>query len=67
MSAPEIREAPLVLTPYGWASASLTPPRDIGLLWAKMPEGHTYTWDGDGWYRIDPPDQFYVSAELGHP
>lgn len=64
----EVLEAPMVWTDYGWALASLTPPYRRDLFWVKMPERHVYTWDGDGWYRIDPPEMVrFPFGDLKHP
>jgi hypothetical protein len=60
-------DSPTVWTDFGWAHASLTPPRDKDMHWIKMPEQHIYTWDGDAWYRIKPPEfQKIEERDLPH-
>ena len=59
-------DCPQVYTHFGWARASIDPPKDIDLHWVKMPEKHVYTWDGDGWYRIDPPERHWIPGDLKH-
>lgn len=60
-------EEPLAYTDYGWAAISLTPPSRRDLMWMKMPEKHIYTFDGDGWFRIDPPEMVFIpDGDLNH-
>lgn len=59
-------ETPITYTDFGWARISLTPPREYDMHWMKMPEKHLYTWDGDGWYRIQPPEPNFVPGDLPH-
>lgn len=60
-------EEPQKWTEWGWARVSLTPPREVDMLWIKMPEQHVYQWDGDGWYRISPPEpKFLPPGDLPH-
>lgn len=62
-----VSEVPMVYTEFGWAYASFDPPSDRALHWVKMPEKHIYTWDGDGWYRISPPEMEIVKyGDLPH-
>jgi hypothetical protein len=55
-------------TDYGWAVESEKMPcRGLTNIWKKMPEGHVYLWDGDGWYRVSPPEkQFLPAQDLPH-
>ena len=63
----EVSEAPMVWTHYGFATVSIEPPSRRDILWSKMPENSIYTFDGDGWYRIDPPDQErFPDGDLKH-
>lgn len=56
----------LKMTDFGWATESATQPRDVSLHWWKLPEGHLYTWDGDGWYRLWPQEHRFIAEELPH-
>lgn len=47
-------------THFGWANISLEPPHRVDMPWMKMPERHLYVWDGDGWYRVDPPEKAFI-------
>lgn len=63
----ETPEPNLVETEYGWALASPTPPGRRDLYWKKTPENHVYFWDGDGWFRLQPPDRLPLKdQELPH-
>lgn len=60
-------DQPQVWTEFGWARVSFDPPKEIDLHWVKMPENHIYTWDGDGWYRISPPEIVrFPAGDLKH-
>lgn len=55
-------------TDYGWAMESETMPRrGEANVWKKMPEGHIYFWDGDGYYRVSPPEPHFLPfTDLNH-
>jgi hypothetical protein len=56
----------MVPTEFGWALSSETmPPRGMTNIWKKMPEGHVYLWDGDGWARVSPPEKMFIAANHG--
>lgn len=58
---------PKVLTDFGWANLSASEPRDREMLWFKTPEKHVYMWDGDGWYRVQPPERVRtIARDLPH-
>lgn len=64
---PTVSEGPQVWTDFGWGIASIDPPYRLDLVWMKMPEKHIYQWDGDGWYRIQPPEsRFIPDQDLPH-
>jgi len=42
-------------TDFGWGIQSEAPHSRHDLLWVA-PSGNIYAWDGDGWYRISPPE-----------
>ncbi len=58
----------MVETDYGFALESEKMPcRGETNVWKKMPEGHIYLWDGDGWYRVKPPEKHFLPAgDLPH-
>lgn len=57
----------LVETEFGWAVQSDTPPKRKDMNWLKTPENHIYYFDGDGWYRLKPPETaFLPDRELPH-
>jgi hypothetical protein len=63
---PDREEGKMVLTDYGWGLESKMPTRK-DLFW--IPEGtkQVYTWDGDGWYRIKPPERpAHNGKDLAH-
>ena len=63
----KVTTEPMIWTHFGWARISLTPPKEVDMLWIKMPEKHTYGFDGDGWYRIDPAEpQRIPDGDLNH-
>jgi hypothetical protein len=59
-------QPPMEQTEYGWAVVSeKMPRRGEGHLWLKIPERHIYDFDGDGWYRIQPPEDHFVPLNHG--
>jgi len=55
-------------TDWGWAVTSdIMPPRGLTNIWKKTPENHVYLWDGDGWYRVSPPEKVFLPyGDLNH-
>lgn len=52
------------LTDFGWAVVSETmPPRGEFQFWLKTPERHVYSFDGDGWERVKPPERHFLPAK----
>lgn len=52
----------MVPTEFGFAVESVDMPRRGETnIWKKMPEGHVYLWDGDGWLRVSPPELHYIN------
>lgn len=59
-------EGMMRLTDFGWALESKQPTRR-DLFWIPAGTNHIYVWDGDGWYRIRPPEMaVYNGKELPH-
>lgn len=53
---PDREQGRMRLTDYGWSLESKEPTRK-DLFW--IPEGteQVWSWDGDGWYRLRPPER----------
>lgn len=67
MESDEYNPANMVPTGYGFCLAIKGMPRRTDVRWLKLPERHVYFFDGDGWYRLDPPEpKFLPLGELNH-
>jgi len=59
-------ETVLEWTDYGYAYRGENPPKRQDVHWIT-PMEHIYAWDGDGWFRIRPPDRKqYPKGDLNH-
>jgi hypothetical protein len=57
----------MVKTDFGFALKSETMPHRRDCLWLQEPSGHIYTFDGDGWMRLRPPEnKIYPPEHLKH-
>jgi hypothetical protein len=57
----------MVETPFGFALESDTMPNRRVCFWLKTPERHIYTFDGDAWFRLHPPEpKLYPPEDLKH-
>jgi len=66
-SADEWNPANMVPTGRGFCLALGHMPSRHDIRWIKLPERHIYEFDGDGWYRVDPPEpKFLEPGELKH-
>lgn len=52
----------LIKTEFGWAVKKDRPPHTRDLYW-MTPAGNIYLWDGDGWYRVKPPERLPMKME----
>ena len=56
-----------VKTDFGFALAQEEMPHRRDVFWYKLPEGHVYSFDGDGWLRLNPPQKYiYPRGDLPH-
>lgn len=54
-------------TEFGWAIACETMPYRKDMMWLKLPERHIYQFDGDGWFRVKPPEPGFIpEGDLNH-
>jgi hypothetical protein len=53
----EYDPANIVETEYGFALAQAEAPFRRDIFWKQIPSGHIYTFDGDGWLRVSPPER----------
>lgn len=63
---PDREDGKMQMTDFGWALRSKDPTRK-DLFW--IPEGtdEIYQWDGDGWFRVRPPEMVrYPDGDLKH-
>jgi hypothetical protein len=66
-SSDEWNPANMVPTGYGFSLALDHMPSRHDIRWLKLPERHIYEFDGDGWYRLDPPESKRLPAgEIPH-
>ena len=67
MENDEFNPANMVPTGWGFCFKSPTMPHRHDVKWLKIPEEHIYEFDGDGWYRLDPPEKkFLPPGDLPH-
>ena len=60
-------EGRMVLTDFGWALESPEPTSRHDLFWIPSGTNHVYSWDGDGWFRIRPPEKVpHTMKDLPH-
>jgi quercetin dioxygenase-like cupin family protein len=63
----EFEPSKLVPTKYGFALAQESMPHRQDVRWLKLPERHIYCFDGDGWYRLEPPEPIRLpTGDLHH-
>ena len=56
-----------VETEFGFALQQEEMPKRHDVFWKQMPSGHIYTFDGDGWLRLKPPEpKLYPPGDLKH-
>jgi hypothetical protein len=54
-------------TDFGFALAQEAMPHRRDVFWLKLPERHVYSFDGDGWIRLNPPEKrIFPRTELPH-
>lgn len=52
----------MVETEFGWVVRGEKPPYNLALGWMKMPEGHVYFHEENGWHRVKPPEKVPIEA-----
>lgn len=55
----------LVQTVFGWVHEGTKPPYNLALGWRKLPEGHIYFHEEDGWHRVSPPEKVPLEPRYG--
>ena len=63
LESDEFNPANMVPTGFGFCLKLDRMPTRRDIRWLKMPEGHIYDFDGDGWYRIDPPEKKFIDPK----
>jgi hypothetical protein len=54
-------------TDFGFALVQDGMPHRHDVFWLKTPERHLYSFDGDAWFRLHPPEpKLYPPTHLNH-
>jgi len=63
LESDEFNPANMVPTGFGFCLRSERMPTRHDVRWLKMPERHVYFFDGDGWFRLDPPEKKFIDPK----